>query len=309
MLNATDKYEYNRLLYRIAASPYDCLEFCYVHKIVVGLIQASIETVVADHRYKHELAQVDSSGRTPLHWAATRANISALKALLRARVNVKAEDYEGRTPLHCAAISGNRRCIELLLIAGSDVLAKDRSGTQATHFALEWSVEVETLYLLLMAGADIESKTNDGSCALLVACCFASLEDVQALLVAGANVNCQDNDEDTPLFEATHYNRVEIIELLLHQGARLEHQNKLGHTILHVLALWGENETITSFMSCQLDKLNIDQQDKESKTAWDLLQDRAAPPEGFKEAFEGLLARCKAQRDARMAAEPVEIGE
>ena len=126
------EYEYNKILHRIGGSQSDILGFSYIHKVAIGLVQADMESV-ANHDTR-ELNHKDSQGRSPLHWAALRANEAAVRALLRARVNVQAKDYEGKTALHCAAISRSQRCIELLLIAGSEVAAKDQIGYQPLHW-------------------------------------------------------------------------------------------------------------------------------------------------------------------------------
>ena len=310
------EYEYNRLLYRVTASesPYDCLEFSYFHKVAASLVRANIESVIADSNYKHELDQLDSNGRTPLHWAAVRANIPVSETLLSAQVvSVKAKDYEGRTALHCAAISGNKRCIELLLIAGSDVFERDQYGHQALPLAMYFSKDTDVLNLLLMAGADINGLRHAGGSALHLACYGDCLDNIQALLAAGADMNVQDNNGDTPLFYAAHIGHGQNIELLLRHGAnlRLEHRNKSGQTVLHILALWGTNETVAPFMSrsCRMDRLDIGARDKEGRTAWEVFQERSIIPEDFNAAFEGLLARCRAHREASIAAQPVEIGE
>ena len=299
--------ESSRLFYRIAESPSDVLEFTYLHSVAAGLIETDLESVAFSRTCSNELNTGDCHGMTPLHWAARCENIPALRALLRARADVRAKDLIGEIALHHAAYSGNRQCNELLLIAGSNILARDVYGYQALHSVMYLRDNKELLDIFLIAGADIHSQTKEGGFALSFACMYDRFGIVVALLEAGAHVDQQDIDGDTALFYAIHDNRTQIIKVLLRHGARLDHRNEFGHTTLHLLALWGTLETIALFMSCQLDKLDVEAKDETGRTAWELFQDRPAPPESSKEAFEALLERCRAQRNATMDAEPIEM--
>ena len=302
------EHEYNRIFYRIGGFQSDYLEFSHIHKAVTGMIQADIESIMANCD-KRELDHRDSQGRTPLHWAALRANVSALKALLCARVDIEAKDYDGKTALHCATISESQRCIELLLIAGSNVLAKDQSRSQPLHLAMMCQNDEETLDILFMAGADVRNKNISGATPLHFACTFNNIDHATVLLRAGAILDEKDNDGDSSLFDSIQQGHAQFVQLLLEHDASIDGQNNHGYTVLHMLALWGTIETIAPFMSCQVElgKLDVEKRNKEGHTAWELLQDRHAPPDGFQEAFEALLARCRSERNDSTSADPVKV--
>ena len=76
-----------------------------------------------------------SQGSTPLHLAATNANISALKALISAGADPNARDGDGATPLHMAAYTQNAKHAQLLLEAGADPYAKTNVGRDPTSMA------------------------------------------------------------------------------------------------------------------------------------------------------------------------------
>ena len=76
-----------------------------------------------------------SQGSTPLHLAATNADISALKALLAAGADPNVRDGEGATPLHMAAYTQNAKHAQLLLEAGADPYAKTNVGRDPTSMA------------------------------------------------------------------------------------------------------------------------------------------------------------------------------
>ena len=255
-----------------------------------------------------KLSYTDALGCTPLHWAAFCGNTTALRALLRARVSIEIEDNKKRIALHYAAMAGYQRCLELLLIAGSNVHGKDASGYQALHIAVEAKCGTDALETLLMAGADLNARTTAGGFPLHLACHVENVDNIKALLASGADINATDYDDDTPLFYALHHSHIQIIEVLLRCGADIGHKNKYGHTILHIIALYCTLETVLPFMSYRLDGLDVEARDKDGCTAWDLFQGRPAPPDGFGEAFEKLLALCKAHR-AERDMEPVEIGD
>ena len=282
----------------MAESPADALEFTYLHSVASGQVQVDIEPLLSNHVYKHDLNSEDCYGMTPLHWAARCKNIPVLEALLRAQVGVEAKDYAGRTALYYAALSGNRRCLELLLIAGSNIRARDRHGFQALHAAISLHGDKELLDIFLIGGVDVGARTNNGAFPLLFTSHYNCEKMAVALLETGAQIDAQDEDGDTALFAALCTNHPKMVEIMLSHGAKLDHHNKYGHTILHLLALWGTFEVITPFMSCQLRHIETDRKNKDGFTAWELFEARPEPPEGFKEAFEALLARCRAQRDS-----------
>ena len=60
-------------------------------------------------------------------------------------------------------------------------------------------------------------------------------------------------------------------------------------------------------MSCPLGNLDTEKRDKTGRTAWEEILGRLAVPEGLIEAFEALLARCRAQRSASMDAQVAEM--
>ena len=287
--HASFEDEYNRLLHRVGESYADVLELSHIHKVATGLISADYDSL---RNYDtHDLNDRDSQGRTALHWAALRANLPILRLLLRARVEIEATDNEGKTALHFATMSRSQRCIELLLLAGANVFAKDHIGYQPLHWTVSCQNDIETLETFLMAGADVRTRTHHGTTALQLASLYDHPDHARALLAAGADIDAQDNDGDSSLFDAIHIDRQEIVELLLSHGASIEDENKNGHTILHILALWGSVSTIAPFMSYDLERLDSSKRDKSGQTAWEALQDRSTP-DGFKETFEALLARC-----------------
>ena len=77
----------------------------------------------------------DGSGRTALHWAATRSQIDILKCVLGKNCEVNLCDSMGWTALHCAVSSGAEEVVEMLLEKGALVNAKTNNGQVPLHYA------------------------------------------------------------------------------------------------------------------------------------------------------------------------------
>ena len=78
----------------------------------------------------------DAKGRTPLSWACSEGNETAVRLLLaRSDVDANPKDVWGRTPLFWACSRGHETAVRLLL-ARSDVDAgsKDAEGVDASEF-------------------------------------------------------------------------------------------------------------------------------------------------------------------------------
>ncbi|HXE75191.1 MAG TPA: ankyrin repeat domain-containing protein [Candidatus Xenobia bacterium] len=70
----------------------------------------------------------DKEGSTPLHWAAWRGQVEAVRLLLEAGAEVNARNQNthwGTTPLHAAAHGNQAAVAQLLLEYGGDVHSKN----------------------------------------------------------------------------------------------------------------------------------------------------------------------------------------
>ena len=305
---ALHEHEISKIVYRFAGSPSDVLGLSYTHQAAAGLIQVDSTSFFVGRNDRYEINSRDRNGRTPLHWAALRGNAIALKALVHARADIGTRDDKQRTALHLAVISGNRRCIELLLIAGSSIHARDKYGYQALHILVGYPYKTGIMDTLLLAGADVHSPGGYGASAIITACGSDFTGSyVLELLSAGAHVNDKDQYRDSALSYAIHVGNTRAVELLLRHNVDLKDTNNHGQAILHVLSLHGNLQIIALFMSSRLGELDAEERNKAGKTPWEAFQERPAPPEGFSEAFEALLAECRAQKNTSVAADLVEI--
>ena len=72
---------------------------------------------------------------SPLHQAASRGMLQALRLLLKTGAAVDAADEAGWTPLMLAVRSGKLPAVEALLTAGADAATQNQQGLTSLHLA------------------------------------------------------------------------------------------------------------------------------------------------------------------------------
>ena len=80
-------------------------------------------------------ADVNKTGWTPLHYAATNGQLAIMELLLENHAYIDAESPNGSTPLMMAAHYGTSAAVKLLLEAGADPTLKNQLGLTAIDFA------------------------------------------------------------------------------------------------------------------------------------------------------------------------------
>lgn len=80
-------------------------------------------------------ADVNKTGWTPLHYAATGGQLGVISLLLEHSAYIDAESPNGTTPLMMAAMYGTPAAVKLLLQEGADPLLRNEQGLGALQFA------------------------------------------------------------------------------------------------------------------------------------------------------------------------------
>lgn len=80
-------------------------------------------------------ADINKTGWTPLHYAATSGSMRIIELLLEHHAFIDAQSPNGSTPLMMAALYGHPQVVRLLLESGADPLLKNEQGLSAIDFA------------------------------------------------------------------------------------------------------------------------------------------------------------------------------
>jgi hypothetical protein len=100
-------------------------------------------------------ADVNKTGWTPLHYAATGGHDAVIRLLLEHYAYIDAESPNQTTPLMMAAMYGTPSSVTLLLDAGADAKLRNAAGLSALDFAKRGerpqSQELIERYLAIMA--------------------------------------------------------------------------------------------------------------------------------------------------------------
>ncbi|XP_074055011.1 ankyrin repeat and SOCS box protein 14 isoform X1 [Macrotis lagotis] len=165
-----------------------------------------------------------SSGHLPIHVAADRGHLLALKILVPVTDSV-AIKRSGISPLHCAAAGAHSQCLEFLLQVGFDAnfmldqkIRKhyDDQRKSVLYFAVS-NGDVSSVKLLLNAGA---LPNQDPVNCLQIALRMGNYELVSLLLRHGANVNyiCRVNPLHFPSALQYTFKDEIMLRLLLNYG-------------------------------------------------------------------------------------------
>ena len=135
----------------------------------------------------------------PLHAAAHRGDLGALRQALAAGAAVDSRDGHGRTPLHVATFARQRGAIGALVRGGADLGLLENDRYDAVTIAAVADDE-QTLGLLLQLGASAKLITS--------------------------------RYDGTALIAAAHLGHDGVVRMLIRAGAPLDHVNNLGWTAL-----------------------------------------------------------------------------
>lgn len=118
----------------------------------LGLVQKLVEND----------ADVNKSGWTPLHYAASGGHVSVIMYLLEHSAYIDAESPNGTTPLMMAAMYGSPEAVKALIQAGADPTLKNQLGLSALDFAVraQRSNSIELMQAGLLRWADRQKRPS-----------------------------------------------------------------------------------------------------------------------------------------------------
>jgi ankyrin repeat protein len=224
----------------------------------------------------------DSSGRSPLSWAAASGHESAVKLLLETGpvdVNSKDRRLDWRinpsdhrfhwTPLFWAVESGNEVVVKLLLETGQvDVDFKDsRQGRTTLSWAAQSGHEAVVKVLLETGQFDFDSKDYRGWTPLSWAAGCGNEAVVKLLLETGqVDVNSKDHRfHRTPLSWATGRGNEAVVKLLLQTGqVEVDSRDSDGRTALSWAAMCDKKAVVQVLL--EIGQADIDSRDNNGRT-------------------------------------------
>ncbi|KAI9889845.1 MAG: hypothetical protein M1814_004947 [Vezdaea aestivalis] len=267
------------------------LEFSDLHKVVLGLLPLDLRKIIGKPKIRLQVDCADAWGRTPLHWAALKANSANVKTLIVAGADVTVMDHKKETPIFKAVYSGSVECVSLLLAAKANVHVKNVYGIELMQRACQKSIQL--VDLLVRAGASLES--HSGIRALDYAVQANRVEVTHYLLRLGIPKNVPDWQGNTPVFAAIVRHAHETLELLLHEGVDLSHRNDTGGTVLHCVARFGVCRTAEIMSAVKLKGLDPFTQDLKGRGPREVLQDRIVFPKNLDSALDQLMTKLEGE--------------
>lgn len=228
----------------------------------------------------------DARGHGPLHAAATRGNLAAVKLLIAAGATPDRRAGDGQTPLGlalssgrsdlaswldwhgwrlphrplvatdlpAAAIAGDQDAVERLLELGFPIDATDAQGCTALLRAAG-DGHAALVEFLLARGASPRIAARTGATPLSAAVSRRHVTIVERLLQADCNLEQRLPGDVTVLMLAAALGLPEVVSRLLHAGADLRASDAQGLTALHCAALYGFTERDRSRLLALLDGL------------------------------------------------------
>ena len=160
--------------------------------------------------------------------AVTRADVAAVRSLLREPDEINAVDADGSTALHYAVWADDVATVDALVGAGADVRAANKFGVTPIYLAAG-NGNAGMVRRLLDAGADVHTADGTGDTLLMAAVRSGHRPLVELLLDRGAHVNAVEPElQHTALMYAVRDDNAAIVELLLARGAAIEARTRVG---------------------------------------------------------------------------------
>jgi ankyrin repeat protein len=252
-----------------------------LHDAVLGYQNMSLEAAL--ELDPSSINMIDDCGCTPLHWAAWKNDISAVRILLSWKADLDLRDYEGRTALSIAVAATKLQCAEILIEAGADANAKDKWNWTPLFLATR-EQSLEMVKLLLNNGADPQEMDDDKDTALSSPIYARSVVE-NAVLVrmyaelasAGADMDFPNNDGRTPIMKAIRANKPGMFRALWLNGAGVDLIDLHGQSILHLAGMYSNLEIL---LELQMAEICVDPnlKDDQGQTAVDYFRERTNTP-------------------------------
>jgi ankyrin repeat protein len=257
---AVDDQGLNALHYAALAGKAEVLRYLVNHGFQIDQLETPIKP-----KKKARCLQ-----RSPLHLAASKAQVQAVLCLLELGADPEREDIRGfalteyavcsrskemlevvkllpfyhnknrnRSLLHAAVSVQNQEVLCELILDNVDLNAVDAYGRSALHVAAIKDCGEAARLLLIGGKMVLDNADSDGLAAIHYAASSGHVRLIEQLGKAGANLNLPSHEGDLPLGLACANGQVGAVVALLRQGANLTLTNQRGFTGAQVALLNG----------------------------------------------------------------------
>ncbi|KAL1826885.1 hypothetical protein ACET3Z_005297 [Daucus carota] len=159
--------------------------------------------------------EVDSTGRTPLHIAASKGSMECVVVLLDYGANPNSKDSEGTVPLWESILGGHEAVTKVLVHNGATISSGDVG--QFASFAVKQN-NLDLIRQIIQYGGDVTLLSSTGTTALHTAISDENTEAVKFLLEQGADIDKADQHGWTARALAEYQGHEEIKGLFQTEG-------------------------------------------------------------------------------------------
>jgi ankyrin repeat protein len=159
------------------------------------------EAVRALLRARVDVNLPQPDGTTALHWAVRANDMGLVRTLIRGGANVKAENRYGVAPITLAATNGSAEALDALLKAGASARTQTREGEPVLMTAARTG-NAAAVKLLVSRGADVNARERWlGETAIMWAAAEDHADAIRVLAESGADINARSTTLDAPMLE------------------------------------------------------------------------------------------------------------
>ena len=220
-------------------------ELMSLFAIHTAIVTANAEDPLDPWGFEAMARELEGQGIVVNQQRMTRAielgDVTVLKKLIMAGLDVNEPGEGGWTPLMVASFNGQEKAALMLIDAGASINARDNSGYAPLHWAA-MNGYLQVTHVLLARGAMVNVQNNYGWTPLLHASGRGQIDVVRALLQARADPDLPDQEGWTPLHKAAVNNHAKVVEALLEAGANPDVRHKDGATPLMLANEKGNRE-------------------------------------------------------------------
>jgi ankyrin repeat protein len=220
--------EYLHETFSVSLAQLDTLGCSPLHYAVIGGHVSLVLWMIAHGAWALEPT---SGGRTSMHLAAKYGHLTIINALVAKGVSVDCRSSSGTTPVFDACSAGLLEVMKHLIDSGACREAVDNNNRNLVHYGCE-SGNSEIIMYLIDLGLDIDRADKDGMTPLLFACEHGQLSICELLLSRGCSLYQKGSSvdpEDSALHIAARHGHINIVQWLVACGVSPQCLNSKGH--------------------------------------------------------------------------------